>query len=296
MSIRFYCPTCDALIAFHQKHAGKHARCLSCGQVLIIPSKDNEVPQKIEPQPQTTRPLPGFYHALFLDTFKIFFRTENLTSLTFVLALVCFKFFIAWPMCCDLLTFLVVWACLLGFYLNIIYETAFGIDALPQIYLGTTINFAWNLIKPFIIFLYTAFIALLPFFIAAGILHNKGITFENILLPGLGLHSILQILFLLGLFLFPMAIITTAVGKDISLLRPDYLLAPILKAPIHYIAPVALLAAAVILQTKTIQYQPAPWIKTAAHLTLNIAAQIVAIIAMRSIGLFYRHHTCYIKW
>ena len=199
-------------------------------------------------------------------------------------------------MCCDLLTFLVVWACLLGLYLNIIYETAFGIDTLPQIHLGTTVYFAWNLIKPSIIFLYTAFIALLPFFIAAGILHNKGITFENILQPGLGLHSILQILFILGLFLFPMTILTTAVGKDISLLRPDYLLAPILKAPLPYIAPVAILAAAVILQTKTTQFQTAHWTKTAADLAFNFAVQIVAIIAMRSIGLFYRHHTCYIKW
>jgi len=29
---------------------------------------------------------------------------------------------------------------------------------------------------------------------------------------------------------------------------------------------------------------------------MNLGLQVVAIIAMRAIGLFYRHYTCYFQW
>ena len=32
---------------------------------------------------------------------------------------------------------------------------------------------------------------------------------------------------------------------------------------------------------------------TVSNLAVNLAVQVVAIIAMRSIGLFYRHYACY---
>jgi ribosomal protein S27E len=63
MTIQFNCPYCDALIAFPDRHAGKHARCLTCGQLFIIPSSDGEKPQKIEPKIQKAEPVPGFYRA-----------------------------------------------------------------------------------------------------------------------------------------------------------------------------------------------------------------------------------------
>ncbi|MHC4748223.1 MAG: hypothetical protein ACYS18_13050 [Planctomycetota bacterium] len=31
-------------------------------------------------------------------------------------------------------------------------------------------------------------------------------------------------------------------------------------------------------------------------LAVNLAVQLLAIIAMRSIGLFYRHYNCHLKW
>ena len=82
MSIRFYCPTCGAPIAFQEKHIGKPARCLNCGQAFIIPPEDEQVPQKIklETKTQSSEPLPGFYKALLLDSLKIFFHAENLTG------------------------------------------------------------------------------------------------------------------------------------------------------------------------------------------------------------------------
>lgn len=299
MAIQFNCPNCNALIAFDSKHAGKRARCLTCSQIFIIPSKDGQVPQKVEPRPQRTEPLPGFYRTVFIDSWKVFFDTENLTSLAFVAALVSFKFFLAPMMCCGHITYFVVWGWLLGFYLNIIYQTAFEIDTLPGISFGETIDFVWQIIKPFLIFFFTMFVVQLPFIIALKLLQDKGITYQNIWQAHTSLHLLLQALFIFGLFLFPMAVLTIAVGKDATLLRPDYILAPIFRAFIPYIVVVVLLVAACVLEMQTKQFTglaEETLFSAAGELTVNLAVQALAIIAMRSIGLFYRHYNCYLRW
>jgi len=297
MTIKFYCPNCDALIAFDSKHTGKRARCTTCGQVFIIPQKDNEKAQKVEPEIEKSEPVPGFYHAVFIDNCKLFFNPQNATSLVFVIAVVCFRFFLAKAVCCmNYISFVVIWGWLLSFYLNIIYETTFEIDKLPEIYLGTSITFLWYIIKPFSIFLYTMFIVQLPFIIALALLKDKGLTYENMWQARTGFHLLLQTLFIFGLFLFPMAILTTAAGKDLALLRPDYILASIFRAFIPYLTVVALLLAASLLETRAKQFEGAAFAITAGNLALNIAVQIIAIIAMRSIGLFYRHYSCHLPW
>jgi len=93
MTIKFYCPGCGALIAFDDKHHGKRARCTTCGQPFIIPSKDNETARKIRPEPEKAEPQSGFYRAVFVDSWKIFASRANATGLVFVTAAVAFKFF-----------------------------------------------------------------------------------------------------------------------------------------------------------------------------------------------------------
>jgi hypothetical protein len=297
MTIQFYCPKCDSLIAFKSKHADKRARCLTCGQVLIIPSKDYEKPKKIEPEREKGEPVPGFYRAVFLDNWKIFFDRENAGPLLFVITIVCFKFFLGRAICCmNYISYIVIWGWLLGFYLNIIYETAFEIDKLPEIFLGTSITFLWYIIKPFLTFFFTMLVVQIPFIIALVLLQDRGITYENMWQAHTGLHLLCQVLFIFGLFLFPMAILTTAVGNDITLLRPDYILAPVIKAPIPYLIIVALLVAACVVEMQTIQYDGSPPLITAGNLAINLAVQVIAIIAMRSIGLFYRHYSCHLRW
>lgn len=297
MTIQFYCPNCDSLIAFDSKHAGKRARCLTCGQVLIIPSKENEKPKKIEPQREKSEPLPGFYRAVFIDSWKMFFDTQNAASLLFVIAIVCFKFFLGQAICCmNYISYIVVWGWLLGFYLNIIYETTFEIDKLPEIFLGTSITFLWYIIKPFLTFFFTMLSVQIPFIIGLILLQDRGIAYENMWQAHTGWYLLLQVLFVFGLFLFPIAILTAAVGNDITLLRPDYLLAPMLKAPLPYTIIVALLVAACIIEMQTTQYDGSAMLITAGDLALNLVVQIIAIIAMRSIGLFYRHYSCHFRW
>ena len=300
MTVKFLCPKCDALIAFNSRHAGKRARCLTCGQLFIIPAKDDEKPQIIKPEPEYTEPLPGFYRAVFVDNWRLFIDRDNATPLVFVVAVVCFKFFLAPWACCNLLAHAVIWGWLLGFYLNIIYETAFDIDKLPEIYLGTSITFLWYIIQPFLTFFLTMFLVQLPLIIALALLQGKGVTYENMWQAHTGWNLLLQALFLLGLFLFPIAILTTAVGKEFTmLLRPYYLFVPIFKASLPYIVIVALLVTASLVETHTDQFTSVAkqtLLSAAGKLSLNLLVQLLAIIAMRSIGLFYRHYSCHLPW
>jgi len=293
MTIQFFCPNCNEIIGFTDKHCGKRARCTNCGQLFIIPSESYKKPKKVELTKEKGEPLPGFYRDVFVDNWKLFFDSENVTPLVFVIAVVCFRFFTAGSPCCAFVTHFAIWGWLLGFYLNIIYETAFEIDKLPEIYLGTSITFLWYIIKPFFLFSLTMAVVQLPFIIVLVLRKDEGLTIENIRQAEFGL---LHILFILGLFLFPIAILTTAIGKDITLFRPDYLLAPVFKAFVPYVVTVLLLIAAALLETQTSQYTGAGLLTTAGHLAMNFAVQLIAIIAMRSIGLFYRHYSCHLAW
>ncbi|MCH7558010.1 MAG: hypothetical protein IIB56_11205 [Planctomycetes bacterium] len=296
MTIQFFCPNCNEIIGFADKHSGKRARCTNCGQLFIIPTEDYKKPKKVELPKEKGEPMPGFYRAVFVDNWKLFFNSENVTSLVFVIAAVCFKFFTAGSPCCAFVTNYAVWGWLLGFYLNIIYETAFEIEKLPEIYLGTSITFVWYIIKPFFLFSITMAVVQLPFIITLILFKDEGLTFENIRQAEFGFRLLLQVLFILGLFLFPIAILTTAIGKDITMFRPDYFLAPVFKAFVPYVVTVVLLIAAALLETQTTQYTHAGLAVTAGHLILNLAVQVIAIIAMRSIGLFYRHYNCHLAW
>ena len=293
MTIQFFCPNCNEIIGFPDKHAGKRARCTSCGQFFIIPSENYKKPKKVELPKEKGEPIPGFYHAVFVDNWKLFFDSENATSLVFVIAVVCFKFFTARSCCCAYVTYIAAWGWLFGFYLNIIYETAFEIDKLPEIYLGTSITFLWYIIKPLFLFSVTMAVVQLPFIIVFVLRKDEGLTIENIRQAEFGL---LHVLFILGLFLFPIAILTTAIGKDITMFRPDYLLRPMFRAFVPYVVTVLLLIAAALLETQTTQYTGAGLLTTAGHLAMNFTVQLIAIIAMRSIGLFHRHYSCHLAW
>jgi hypothetical protein len=74
------------------------------------------------------------------------------------------------------------------------------------------------------------------------------------------------------------------------------LLAPVFRAFFSYVVIVLLLAAACFLQIHARQYTGAEPITTTLHLAMNLLVQVIAIFAMRAIGLFYRHYGCYFRW
>jgi hypothetical protein len=294
MTIQFHCPKCGSLIAFTDKHAGQSAKCLTCGQKQIIPEKSGQTPRIIELKVEPELPLPGFYHAVFVDSWKIFIDKDNLTSLAFVITAVCFKFFSAGTVCFAFIMYLAAWGYLFGFYLQIINETATGHDKLPEIELGTSITFVFHITKPILTFAFTVFIVQLPFIAALAFFKGNGVTWENIWETRTAMNLVLRGLFATGLFLFPMAILVAAVIEDLpELFRFDRLFVPVIRAFIPYLVVVVLLAAVCFIETHTRQYESLSILKTAGNLAVNFAVQVVAIIAMRSIGLFYRHYDCY---
>jgi len=302
MTIQFNCPACGVLIAFDNKHCGKHAHCDSCGQAFIIPSKNYEDVQQTSPeQTEIPSPEPGFYQDVFLHSWKIFINPRSLTGLVFVVAAVCFKFFLGhvdysfatqtflaqFPI--GTIVTLVAWGCLLWYYCEIIYFSAYDEQDLPESEMGGLFGFIGNVVKSIYMFFIALLIVQLPCIITIIVLAQIGIE-----------SSVIVYIFMLGgLFVFPMAILTLAIGRDFSMLLPHYLLLPIFKALGPYFLTACLLILAWQLQLWTKSYgqlQNPSNLTTALHLLANFAVQTLAIIAMRSIGIFYKHYYCYFHW
>jgi hypothetical protein len=298
MTIQFNCPHCGAIIAFNEKHSGKRARCLTCGQLFVIPFKDEKKPKKIKPEKDKPGvPLPGFYRAAFIDNWKLFTKSENFTGLVFIAAAVLIKFFTARlnftvtlsanrsidiPVPLGYILHIAAWGFLFWYYMEIIYATAFEIEKLPKVSMGGIYGFIWHIIKSIYTFTIALIVVELPFLIVAIILKIKG--------------DELIVLLLCGLFFFPMAILTVAIGRDLTMLRPDYFVLPIFRAFIPYLAMSVLLGIAGFLQYQAKQYYKQEPLIVAEYLLLNFVAQILILMSMRAIAFFYKHYTCCLPW
>ena len=248
------------------------------------------------------KPEPGFYHAVFVDSWKIFARPANATGLVFIMAAVCFKFFVSHTdYSCTIGAFrillpvgfivsVVAWGCLFWYYMEMICLTAFDEDELPDVEMGSIFGFVWNIIKSIYMFVCTIAASLLPTVIIANILEAIGISQP----------LLLNIIALSGLFFFPMIVLIISVVQQLWLIfRPDYIAIPIAKAFAPYMVTAALVFAGATLQLSTIEYgglQQSSTFTVALHLTANILTQALILIAMRTIGLFHRHYNCYMRW
>jgi len=303
MTIEFNCPNCNAVIAFADKHRGKRAHCTTCGQGFVIPLTSHGKAKKTKPPRANTEPLPGFYRAAFVDSWKVFSTDQqNVTGLVFIAAAVCFKFFVArmnytivipgqslvmeFPLPIGHVLNIAAWGFLFWYYMEIIYTTAFDAEKLPDVIVEGVAGFFLRIVKS----VYTMFVVLLvtelPFIIAYIVAKKTGHEWP----------VLTKVLMFGGLFLLPMAMLTVGVGRDLTMLRPDYLLVPIFKVFKPYLSVAVLFVAAALLQMQAKQYTGASPATTALHLTLNFAVHVIAVIAVRSTGLFHRHYGCYFPW
>ena len=298
MTIRFNCPNCDELIAFADKYSGRQARCTACRQRFIIPSESKKIPKKIKPPAEKAKPLPGFYRAVLIDSWKIFAKPQNTTGLVFVIAAVCFKFFtghtdysftmgmfrVQAPV--GLVVTLSAWGCLFWYYMEIICTTANETDELPDVYMGGLFGFIWNVIKSLSIFSIGLFAVLVPSALFALITGGTGV--------------VSHLLSFVGLFAFPTAVLIFSTAPEILMVfRQDYLYKPIAKAFRPYLLIAGLFLLTWELQLRTIGYGrliASDNLVIGFHLLANLAVQMLAIMVMRSIGLFYRHYSCYFPW
>ena len=302
MTIRFNCPSCNELIAFADKYSGKRAHCASCSQQFIIPSADKEKLKKIKSPKEKGEPLPGFYGAVFTGNLQLFTNQENITGLVFIAVAVCVKFFMAgmnytvtipgkayvfnFPIPIGHVLHVAAWGFLFWYYMKIIYSIAYEQGKLPDVIVGGFNGLVWRIVKSVYTFIVILLVVELPYFIAA--LISSRMDAE--------LPLLLNALMFAGLFLFPIAILSAAVGKDLTLLRPDYFLVTISRAFMPYLVTAILLGAAVVLQMYASQYSGQSQTAVMGHLLLNLAVQVIALVAMRSIGLFFRHYSCMLPW
>jgi ribosomal protein S27E len=302
MTIRFNCPSCNELIAFADKHSGKRAHCANCGQKFIIPSSDKGKTKKIKSPKERAEPLPGFYRAVLVESGQIFTNPENITGLVFIAIAVCLKFFTAGmnytmtvpgraysvdiPLPFGWILRVAAWGFLFWYYMEIIYSTAYEQEKLPDVIVGGFSGLFLRIVKSVYIFIIMLVVVELPFFIAALISRWMGAEWP----------VLLYTLMFAGLFLFPMAILTVAIGKDLMLLRPDYFLITISRAFKPYLVTALLLGAAAVLAMLTSQYSGRSSVVDTGYLLLNLTVQVVLLLAMRSIGLFFRHYNCLLPW
>lgn len=305
MTIQFNCPNCGELIAFADKHGGKRAHCTTCGQRFVIPLPGDKEAKKVKPpkeEKEQAIPIPGFYRAVFIESWKLFTDSKNVTAFAFILVLVIFKFFTArlnfkffiqgnW-LAFDFYVPLGwassggAWGCLFWLYTEMIYAVGFDQDELPILTTGGFYGLIWIILKSLYSIAIILLVVGLPCIIA--FLALKYMRAESpMLLSALGFSA---------LFLIPIAILTVAVGKDLTMLRPDYLLAPILRAFRPYLVLVIWLCLAAGLQMYASQYAGQSPKIAAGHLLLNLVVQALALITARSIGLFYRHYSCHLPW
>ncbi len=302
MTIQFNCPNCDSVIAFDKKHRGKRAHCITCGQRFVIPVMDGDKPRKIKPPKEEPEAMGGFYGAALVDGWRIFTTPQNMTPLVFIAAVVCCKFFVAHcnfvltipgkmydvdlPFAIGHVVHVACWGFLFWYYMEIIYSTAFDRETLPELVVGGLKGFGPLIARN----VYICFVALLVVGLPlmAYVVISEAAQARS--------PAILYALIAFGVFMVPMALVTLAVGKDLKMLRPDFILITIGRTFWPYLVTAVLFGVAVAIQTQASQYDRQGAAATAWHLLLNLAVQVPALVAMRSIGLFYRHYSSYFQW
>ena len=303
------CPKCNTECEYDDEAAGFAIECKKCGRVFVTPSEE-----ELEKQPQKPEtPSPHFYRVVFIDTWKIFVRPHNYILIGLLVVMAVFKFFLAGQLCADRLktnaiSFMYVagmflkilfWGWFAGIYFNIIYDTAYNNDDLtdevedPITAIATA--FASSIGRPILLFYYALVGTLLPWILGMTILA----IFGQFIGGGIAANIFIIALFAGSVFLFPAAILTVAVTEDILSMRPDYFLKPIIKAFGPYLVVAAITAAAgvywYVIGDSDAVANASPF-RIVLELLLNIGFQFFVIIAMRTIGLYYRHYQCYFPW
>ncbi|MDD5134045.1 MAG: hypothetical protein PHP01_01380 [Phycisphaerae bacterium] len=307
MTITFNCPKCGFVCAFKDVYAGRRARCLKCDQVFIIPAGDNQKAEKVKPPKENEDPLGGFYEAVFKNTLSAIFNKQGIATLVFVLLVTALRFFtihldfsvsirsaygegfsihipIGWAAA------FFIWGGLFWVYAEIIYSTAFDVEFLPEIIFEGGGGYVLKVLGSIYAFIVALLVSLLPAIAA------------RLVFGWFGINSRWAVLLfvVLGLFLFPMAVLTVSIGRDLTMLfRFDYFFGPIKRAFGHYLFIVVFLIVVWQLQYMSNNYgdiKGRPVSIIFLNLFFVLAIQILAITAMRIMGLFYRHFACYFKW
>ncbi len=303
MAISFYCPTCQNFCSSGEESAGKHAACQACGQEFMIPDEDGGQALKVK-SVRDNQPMPGFWQAAFRDSAKLLTVGGNATGAVFVCAAMGFKFFcghgniriLVFYIPIGFITQIISWGCICWYLMCVITAVYEEQDELPDIEIGFGFEFFGNVFKSICLFIYAFLIPIIPFLL----LSKLSVILVPKLFSGTNVDiSLFKNWFVFcGVFFFPISVLLITVARGLWMVFwPMNIIRPIVKSPLAYIftASVVVLSAAIHLMVYnyvTVRGESDAVI--AMHLAANLGAGLFSIIAMRIVGLFGRHFSCYL--
>lgn len=277
---------------------------MTCDKKFLIPDHDGgeAVVETVEQDP-----LPGFYRRALIESWKVFINPGNAKILIFFALMVSLEYFVGYmdfsitlpgfrlQLPLGIITVFIVNGCLFWYYFEIVAAAAFAINELPEVDLDFGFAFFWNIIKSVYLFAAAFLITQMPYVITATAIEEA----TGITLP----YTVKVPMLMVGFFLFPMAILTIAAGREIWMVfHPGMMIKPIFKAFGAYLTAALLTMTAILAKWTAIHYTMGGYqamskkgaVAAAVGLIACIATRMLSIVAMRSIGLFAQHYRCYL--
>lgn len=311
MPIRYQCE-CGATIRLPDWSVGRRARCQTCQKTFTVPdgpawpeNLDVNAPPIPKPDIELVKPapeprLPGgrdenqdwiqaarqpFWKDL-LDSFVLCFDVGNVVSLLIIAFLHFWLVLLGFAGFLGMIGTVLIYGYLCAFYQSIIVETASGEDKLPTAMVNNVLD---DLLVPLLRFIATWLVALLPAIVVNLAVRIWGLSVP----PELG-----PALIILGCVFWPVIILAVSIGGGFNGLWPHVIVSTALSAPLAYVAICATLVVAVGLMWLP-ELVPATWLP-ASFLTLRtlngVLTAYASIVAMRAIGLYYRHYKYKFPW
>lgn len=299
MSISFRCPECNGVCGFHERHAGRRARCHACDAVFMIPLADGGKAKKVKVEVDRGDggAISGFYRAALVETWGLFTNKANAAGFVLVVALVSFKFLfwncnliLEFPFGSVYLFFgygmgAITLGILFWYCMEIIYSTGYGDDKLPTNSMGVWADFALNLVRSLYVFIAAMTVVQLPTLVVLGVLK----------LYGLDCWWVLAFPISVGVFAFAMGLLIISIdGEVFSVIRVDNIVKGIRRVFGPYCVCAIPTMVAVILGFMCVglnfkMISTNFWLVCLSAVG-NLAGGIIAVIAARWIGLVFRHY------
>ncbi|MBN1124938.1 MAG: hypothetical protein JXA82_08020 [Sedimentisphaerales bacterium] len=315
-TITFDCPGCGGICGFDSKHAGRRARCTRCQQRFIVPEFNGQPAQKVKSDEEEDQAVGGFYHALFVDNIKAFFRTSSTTPVVWITVLTIVRFTVrhmnyflsvyvkatgkmaTLPLPFGLAVSIFLTGCMLRYYMDLARSVAFEEDAMPDAEFNSPVRFTTSTFSALYSLLVIVFIVCIPILVVY--LGLRGLGFLSgdedgwvsiVSWIGLGISAVP------GLFLFGVFFLVAAVMEDLTMVfDPRVLFRPIRKAFGPYLVLMLTVVPILVLHSWTFGFG---WNRQVEPVTLIVQAVGVILLSVwtlataRGIGLFYRHYGCY---
>lgn len=273
-----------------QPAVGPHVRVASGGPPPIPPLPPEPKPQSSKPRPRAEPGDRSFWPDLALS-FGFMFRPVNLLVLIGAVLLALFAELVPVPF-----VGLIPMAILCALYLGTIEATAGGSDDLPN---GANYEGVWtSLILPVVRFVgVSVILVLFAILLIALTTFNMEPESDNAELVGVLVVACVA-------FLWPISMLMVALGGVMTLFRVDLMVRSIASAFVPYLAIWVALLAAIGVQVGAEMMMGVPettdsidpFADAPARAALAVLGIYCMLVAMRCIGLFYRHYNDRFAW